>query len=470
MQIECSKHMQFYTQFCIEPSCKIPICDKCSGEHKNHKIMSPNNFAEYLLKQIQIKQNEISAILSDTDDLHKTAQNSLKTQSQKLSENTHDLLNLTKTIIPNLYSKSLQTLEKTLSFIKTSSSHEKSAFLLSQREKLNEMKSALILSKENEHFSGIQEIYKQFENFCNTSENTGNILSGNDQEILNSMIKSYEEISEISQNFIKKLEQINSFANQNVQDIKKLSFHSHENITEIPKKCSICLKESPSEMYLILECKHGVCQKCAYNELEDKISSKGIKVIENDIECGICFLESCPTHIIHKDCGCVINSKKSNLIYQYDRDNSKFSWPKCGQKVNLSQTDIFFIHGSRAFTFFDECMPLAKLSEISGEFNEYQCMALCKELTKENVEIVGKILAKSLNINNIIWRGQRLQSLMPGIFYALESVCSKLQTLNLSTNSLGDIGVKYLCQMHGIPDNLSSLDICIFYIFSTFKS
>ena len=89
-------------------------------------------------------------------------------------------------------------------------------------------------------------------------------------------------------------------------------------------------------------------------------------------------------------------------------------------------------------------------------------MTLCRELHKEDIEDIRKILS-STNIEHIIWRGQRFQILTTGMLLALE-LAKKLTTINLSTNSLGNGGMKQLSQLHDIWNNIRVLDLCMIYI------
>ncbi len=100
------------------------------------------------------------------------------------------------------------------------------------------------------------------------------------------------------------------------------------------------------------------------------------------------------------------------------------------------------------------------MGEVAASCPQFTYMAMCKELHKENLSGVNSVLTKGKQIANLVWRGQRLATLQPGIFTALNSA-SSLVTLNLSTNSLGDSGVKQLCQLDVMSQcAIETLDLC----------
>jgi hypothetical protein len=443
MQIECSEHQQLLAFFCSNPSCQTYLCKDCRNKHTNHGILNAKEFADYTLKKLKRRENGINSILYGMEDSEQTSRSTIITCAQGITQSTIQLLDYIKEATESVFKKSEEALRDILRNIKEPNKGYSITEFAEEKERLEEMKSELIMAKKSEHFLAVQQIWEKLK-LRTSVENVSNRFK--------ELFEVLEEIKRVTKNLIKKLNEINDMAYRSLSDLKRSSAAS-----SIPEVCSVCGSNKP--IYLIQKCSHGICFDCAQEEIYEKISNKGLKVIDKEVECKMCGFEGSVIYVRHQECGCMINTKNySGVPYYWDKNSKKFEWPTCKQGKYLSQEDIFFIYGGSGFTFLDELLPLEEFTDIIQSNKNYKYMTLCRELRKEDIESINKLLSNT-EVEHIIWRGQRPQVLMSGLISILE--CNKkLKTINLSTNSLGDTSIKQLNLLYSLFNNIRVLDLC----------
>ena len=442
MLIECIEHQQLLSFFCSNPYCQTYLCKGCRNKHTNHAVLNAKEFADYTLKELKKKENSINSVLCTIEDSDQSSKTITIKCAHRITQFTIQLLDCIREATESIFNKSEEALKDILTSIKESNKGDSVTEFTEEKERLEGMKSELIMAKKSEHFLAVQQIWEKLKvrtSVCGSNHNKFKELS-----------VVFEEVRKVTKDLIKKLNEVNDVAYRNLSDLKSSSVAS-----SIPEVCSACGSNKP--IYLIQQCSHGICLDCAQDEIYEKTSCKGLKVIDKEIECKTCGFEGPAIYIIHQECGCMLNTK-SGFPYYWEKNTKKLEWPICKQGKYLSQEDIFFIYGGSAFTFLDESLPLEGFSDIIQSNKAYKYMTLCRELRKEDIESINKLLANT-EIEHVIWRGQRPQVLMSGLMSILE--CNKkLKSLNLSTNSLGDTSIKQLNLLYSLFNNIRILDFC----------
>lgn len=130
----------------------------------------------------------------------------------------------------------------------------------------------------------------------------------------------------------------------------------------------------------------------------------------------------------------------------------------CEKKKYLAQEDIFFIWGSSAFSFIDDCLNLHQMATVAGNYEQFTYMALCKELHKEDQVGLIEVLKSCKQLKHLIWRGQQISSFLEGTLKAFE-LSDHIISLNLGTNTIGDSGTKQLCQSMSLSKTLKTINL-----------
>lgn len=447
MQIECLKHQRLLSFFCSHPSCQTYLCRECCDDHISHQILNTNQFADFALKEIKRRQLQVPSYSSVPLQLgNKVTIDYLK----RVKESVMKLADTMRGITDSIFKRFVEVLETIAVSSKEERKVNSGTETVQEKEWLQEVKSELLLAKENEHFLAIQQAWEKLRGSKN-----GIAVEGGSN--LSELFVTLEDIKTSSEGLMSRLSKLKEDTHHSLIEPKSTSLSAAE---LFPKTCSSC--KHNNDIYLIQQCSHGLCLDCARNVIHEKTSSKGLKVIDMEFECKACGFEGSASQLVHELCGCVVSAKEhresSFTPYLWDKVGGKFQWPACRQGRALTQEDLFFIYGGSAFTFLYECLSLRKLAQAAGENGQYKYMTLARELHKEDVEDVRRIL-QSTEVEHLIWRGQRLQILMTGMVTALESA-KKVRTVNFGTNSLGDYGIQQLNQLRGFFDNLEFLDLC----------
>eukprot|EP00826_Nyctotherus_ovalis_P039920 TRINITY_DN3876_c0_g1_i13.p1 TRINITY_DN3876_c0_g1~~TRINITY_DN3876_c0_g1_i13.p1 ORF type:complete len:411 (-),score=118.16 TRINITY_DN3876_c0_g1_i13:1498-2730(-) len=387
MQIECAEHQQLLSFFCTEPSCQAYLCQHCRYSHANHKILDAKEFANYALRELKRRESEVGCALFNIEDSELSGKSIVREYARKITESTTQLLDCIKEATESVYKRSEGALKGIVKELKESNKTNNLTELTEEKERLQEIKSELTMAKESEHFLGVQQAWEKLK----VKPNIASVSSHN----LSELLATFEAIKATTKKLIEKLSSIGNIAYTSLSDLKRRSVSSI--MQSMPEHCSVCGDSKP--IYLVQQCSHGICFDCAQEEICEKTSSKGLKVVDAEIECKACGFEGPAIYIVHQECGCMINAKGYKELfdspYYWDRNTKKFEWPKCRQGKELNQEDIFFIYGGSAFTFLDEFLPLEEFSEIIKSNSAYKYMILCRELRKEDIESVKKILAST---------------------------------------------------------------------------
>jgi len=442
MQIECSKHLRLLSFFCCHPFCQSYLCKECCNDHLNHQILGTKEFADYALQEVKRRQQKLEQNTQQFD--KKLTVNYIA----KVKDGIVKLGDTMKGIADTVFKKFEGVLTNILIHTKEEIKATNRAEITLEKNNLQELRNGLLTAKENEHFLAVQNVWEKLKIHNNI------VIPVNNHNNFAELFITLEEIKKYSDKLIKNLGEIKEDTHRSLAEFRHSSFSS--DILFLPEKCNTC--KIHNYVYLIQECSHGICLECAKNVICEKTSSKGLKVIDIGFECKTCGYEGPAFQLTHEQCSCTINTKKFKeefkTPYLWDKDVGKFQWPVCKQGKALTQEDIFFIYGGSAFTFPYECLSFKRLSETVKENEEYKYMILPRELHREDVEDVKKIL-QNTEIEHLIWRGQRPQVLMT----ALE-LPKMVKAVNFGMNSLGDSGIQNICQLHGFFDNLELLDLC----------
>jgi hypothetical protein len=368
---------------------------------------------------------------------------------KKIKESIIKLGDAMKGITETIFKKFEGVLTNMLVHIKEEIKATNCIEIIQEKVNLKELRNGLLAAKENEHFLAVQDMWEKLKN------NKSVVVSTESHNDFAELFITLEEIKRCSDKLMSNLGKIKEDTHRSLKELRHSSFSS--DMPFLPETCDTC--KVNNDIYLIQECSHRICLECAKNVICEKTSSKGLKVTDMEFECKTCGYEGAAIQLIHEQCGCTISTKKfkeeSTTPYIWDKDISRFQWPICKEGKALTQEDIFFIYGGSAFTFPYECLSFRRLSETVKKNEEYKYMILSRELHKEDVEDVKRIL-KSTEIEHLIWRGQRPQILMT----ALE-LPKMVKAVNFGMNSLGDSGVQSISQLQGFFDSLELLNLCI---------
>eukprot|EP00826_Nyctotherus_ovalis_P064934 TRINITY_DN9535_c0_g1_i3.p1 TRINITY_DN9535_c0_g1~~TRINITY_DN9535_c0_g1_i3.p1 ORF type:complete len:388 (+),score=88.01 TRINITY_DN9535_c0_g1_i3:240-1403(+) len=368
MQIECIKHQRLLSFFCSHPSCQSYLCRECCNDHISHQILNTNQFADYALKEIKRRQQQTPCNSSVPQHLgNKVTIDYLK----RVKESVMKLADTMRGITDSIFKRFVDVLETIVVSTKEERKVNNGTEAVQEKEWLQEIRSELLLAKENEHFLAIQQAWEKL-------RGSKNGIATDGSNSFSELFVTLEDIKTSSEGLMSRLSRLKEDTHHSLIELKSTSLSTAE---LIPKTCSSC--KHNNDIYLIQQCSHGLCLDCARSMIYEKTSSKGLKVIDMEFECKTCGFEGSVSQLIHEECGCIISAKEhrknSFTPYLWDKVGGKFQWPVCRQGKALTQEDLFFIYGGSAFTFLYECLSLKKLAEAARENREYKYMTLARE-------------------------------------------------------------------------------------------
>lgn len=315
MEFDCGKHNLLFSSYCPRKECNIPLCEECARNHCNHNILTTTHFSDYAIAEIEKHENLLADTTTISRDFIKTTFSlhirDTMSSAKKLMLSIRETVD---SLLGDFREKLLNSIKEAHSLIK----HEiaSATEIKEMQEKLKEFKESLMTAKANDHFLAVYQTWEEFKKiqFPPKDDNQEKLqkqldkLNDKIHEIASSLEKNCSNLQEelINSNKIYNLIQ----ENQQTEKLKS-------------NKCWDCGIEN--KIYLRHFCGHGLCFECAQKEIELKIASKGVKVIDNEMECMICGYEGIPSKLVHIGCKCTIDIKlhKDKFLdsYTWDREN-----------------------------------------------------------------------------------------------------------------------------------------------------
>ncbi len=326
MKLECDKHSMMFSFYCPRSGCRLALCEKCAKDHEEHGVLNTAAFADYAAREIRRRETEISASLAEAQIFDASLGQAYLQCAKKTVESTHRLIDAIKaavefasTKVRDLLSASIQNVGQAKKRVA-----EGAEELSAEHDRLHELHDYVVNGKANDHFLAIQQAWEQFQSEAFHAFSV--------DEVNTELISEFTElIAKVQAGAIELASRCDSVKEELAKSAEQLitATSLSEGVKSKPDRCWSCMREK--DIYLIQACGHGLCWDCAQKEIELKIGSKGVKVIDNELECMACGYDAGPVNIVHPECGCMINVRRLRAHctepYVWDRENQRIFMP-----------------------------------------------------------------------------------------------------------------------------------------------
>eukprot|EP01022_Parablepharisma_sp_SALTPOND_P021164 TRINITY_DN4085_c0_g1_i1.p2 TRINITY_DN4085_c0_g1~~TRINITY_DN4085_c0_g1_i1.p2 ORF type:complete len:727 (+),score=83.14 TRINITY_DN4085_c0_g1_i1:73-2253(+) len=474
----CPEHTEAFIAFCIDESCKKPVCVSCMPAHIGHRLLNHTSLAEH------VKASVNSATLP----LIETGLNECKNrieQVETLPDTIASEMKALADLIENLRRTAVGQQEKFKESIETikAQCEQDAAAAKSTKGKIE--------AQAESYQKALQEIekYKAAKSFDGVYQTWAHIKELGDIEKLHIDQDAENQVATTVKKMQKLSENLNALISATIKKLNKLP--SVQNVALTPKVevvppptkisepelllvqpvaehvdegtiCTACGLLKPFRAKIACGC--FVCYECTHDALTQKFTENFPEPFKApSIECKNCNKTCELSSLKLALCGCTCDTKtlKQKLPFQWNSQRSAFEWPACcaNSEHKLDMEDILTLWGSAGYAHFDKDLTVDQSLKAFSVKQEISYIVVTRPFTLEQTVGLAQILKSSKSVKHLICGPKTVQGLEKTIIL-LEGIKANpnLQTFIIKQNTIGK-SIANLSELLPTMTQLTTLDL-----------